>query len=228
MAGPILPAEVTISTASLNRVLHYERDDLTVSVEAGMRFSALQDFLKAHGQMVALDPPFSDRCSVGGVLASASSGSLRRGFGTARDMVIGMTFATLDGRLVKTGGMVVKNVAGLDMGKLMIGSFGTLAVITSANFRVHPVPQQTRTYLFASQDLDGVLAKQHELRVSYLRPLAMDLLSPPAAARLEKQGFVLVVKAAGSRAVLDRYARELGDVESISGEAEESLLEDDQ
>src|SRR3954454_21023560 len=104
MAGPVLPAEVNISTASLDRVLHYEREDLTVSVEAGMPFSALQCMLRTHGQMVALHPPFSQSCTVGGVLASGSSGSFRRGFGTARDMVIGMTFATLDGRLVKTGG----------------------------------------------------------------------------------------------------------------------------
>ena len=77
--------------------------------------------------MIALDPPFSAQATVGGVVASNSSGPMRRGFGTARDLVIGMTFAMLDGKLVKTGGMVVKNVAGLDMGKLLIGSFGTLA-----------------------------------------------------------------------------------------------------
>ena len=83
--------------------------------------------------------------TVGGVVAANISGSARRLYGTARDLVIGMTFATMDGKLVKTGGMVVKNVAGLDMGKLMIGSFGTLAAIASVNFKLVPKPAAART-----------------------------------------------------------------------------------
>ena len=88
--------------------------------------------------MIPLDPPFAQDATVGGVLAANQSGPRRRGYGTARDMVIGMTFATLEGKLIQTGGMVVKNVAGLDMAKMMIGSFGTLAAIATVNFRVHP------------------------------------------------------------------------------------------
>src|SRR5207253_4650689 len=90
---------------------------------------------------------FAEQATVGGVVAANSSGPRRRLYGTARDMVIGMTFATLEGKLVQTGGMVVKNVAGLDMGKLMIGSFGTLAAIAVVNFKVHPIPV-TRTFLW--------------------------------------------------------------------------------
>ena len=87
--------------------------------------------------MVPLDPPFSAGATVGGVVASNSSGPRRRLYGTARDLVIGMQFATLEGKLVQSGGMVVKNVAGLDMAKLMIGSFGTLAAIAVVNFKLH-------------------------------------------------------------------------------------------
>src|ERR1700728_592130 len=154
MAGPLLPADVTLSTAKLRRVLQYEPNDLTLSVEAGMPFSDVQKLLATHGQMIALDPPHSTEATMGGVVATNSSGPLRRAFGTARDLAIGMTFATLDGKLVKTGGMVVKNVAGLDIGKLMIGSFGTLAVMTSINFRVHALPRETRTFLFSCPDIE--------------------------------------------------------------------------
>lgn len=221
MAGPILPADVSVSTTSLAKVLLYERDDLTISVEAGMQFSALQNFLRREKQMIALDPPFQEDGTVGGIIASNVSGPMRRSYGTARDMVIGMTFATLSGKLIKTGGMVVKNVAGLDMGKLMIGSFGTLAAITSVNFRVHALPEATQTFRFASNDLDVLMDKHHYVvRQTQLRPLSIDLLSPPAAARLDGKGFVLAIRAAGSARVLDRYTRELSGAEILKGSEE--------
>ncbi len=223
MAGPVLPPRTVISTAALRRVLQYERNDLTVSVESGMPFSELQALLARNGQMVALDPPLFPNATVGGVIASNSSGSLRYRFGTARDMVIGMTFATLEGRLVKTGGMVVKNVAGLDMGKLMIGSFGTLAAICSVNLRVHSLPAETKTFLFAFADLTSAIRQRDAILRSILQPMAIDLLSPAAAARFDMRGYVLAVRAGGSRAVLDRYARELPGSEQLSEAAENNF-----
>src|SRR5262249_46949236 len=104
MAGPCLPADAALSTARLNRVLQYEPQDLTVSVEAGFHWTELQQMLGRNGQMVALDPPFAQRATVGGVIASNSSGPFRKQFGTARDLVIGMQFATLEGKLVRAGG----------------------------------------------------------------------------------------------------------------------------
>src|SRR5437764_13312898 len=97
--------------------------------------------------MSTLDPPCGAEASVGGILAANSSGPRRRLYGTARDLVIGMQFATLEGKLVQSGGMVVKNVAGLDMAKLMIGSFGTLAAIAVANFKLLPMPEAESTFL---------------------------------------------------------------------------------
>ena len=102
-----------------------EPNDLTISVEAGILWSELTDLLAANRQMIPLDPPFADTATVGGVVATNCAGPRQRLFGTARDLVIGMTFATTKGKLIQSGGMVVKNVAGLDMAKLMIGSFGT-------------------------------------------------------------------------------------------------------
>jgi len=220
MAGPVLPADIVISTAGLRRVLQYERNDLTVSVESGMPFSELQALLARNGQMIALDPPFFAQATVGGVIASNSSGPLRRGFGTARDLVIGMTFVTLEGKAVKTGGLVVKNVAGLDMGKLLIGSFGTLAAILSVNFRVHSLPQETRTFLFSFADLKSAIEQRDAITRSVLQPMAIDLISPAAAARLDMRGYVLAIRAGGSRAVLERYARDLAGSEQLLEAAE--------
>jgi glycolate oxidase FAD binding subunit len=216
MAGPELLADVAISTACLRRVLQYEPNDLTISVEAGMSFRELKAILAERGQMLALDPPFSDQATIGGIVASNSSGPMRRAFGTARDLVIGMTFATAEGKLVKTGGMVVKNVAGLDMGKLMIGSFGTLAVITTVNFRVHSLPPGSRTFLFSFADLDTAIEKRNSILQSVLQPIAIDLLSPAVASAVRRRGYVLAVRAGGNARVLERYERELAGSEPIS------------
>ena len=125
LGGACAASSVTVSRA-LGRLLKYDPRDLTVSVEAGMPFAELERTLAGHRQMLPLDPGWADS-TVGGVVAANLSGPRRRLYGTARDMIIGMTFATLEGKLISSGGMVVKNVAGLDMAKLMIGSFGTLA-----------------------------------------------------------------------------------------------------
>ncbi len=223
MAGPVPQAQVSVSTVRLNRVLHYEANDLTVSVEAGLRWADLQKVLANKGQMVALDPPFWEHATIGGVVASNSNGPLRRNFGTARDLVIGMQFATLDGKIVRVGGMVVKNVAGLDIGKLMIGSFGTLAVITSVNFRLHALPEKTNTFLFSFSDLDSAIQKRDELRIGLLRPLALDLVTPSAAARLGSRGYLLALRAGGSRKVLARYARDLGGSRQLTGQDDKTL-----
>ena len=108
--------------------------------------------------MIPLAGPYSPDATIGGLVASNISESRRRGYGTARDLVIGMEFATLEGKLVRSGGMVVKNVAGLDMGKLMIGSFGTLAAIATLNFKLLPIPTVCRTLLFPFEDLKTAAA----------------------------------------------------------------------
>jgi glycolate oxidase FAD binding subunit len=223
MGGPCRADDVAISTVRLNRVLQYEPNDLTVSIEAGTRWADLQNLLRGHHQMIALDPPFSGQATVGGVIASNSNGPLRKLFGTARDLVIGMQFAMLDGKLVRTGGMVVKNVAGLDIGKLMIGSFGTLAVITSVNFRLHTLPEETNTFLFCFSELDAAIQKRDALLKSVLRPLTLDLLNPPASARLGRRGYLLAIRASGSRRVLSRYQQDLAGSDRLTGANDDSV-----
>lgn len=200
----------------MNRVLQYEPRDLTISVEAGLPFRDLCAILAANRQMLPFDPPFAGRATTGGIVAANSSGPRRRLYGTARDSVIGMTFATLEGKLVKTGGMVVKNVAGLDMAKLMIGSFGTLAAIVIVNFKVHPMPESTRTFRWTFPGIADVIARRDAILESVLQPMSIDLL------KLETE-YSLLVQAGGIPAVLDRYSRELSDAEVLEGMDEESL-----
>lgn len=208
MAGPVAPADVRISTAGLNRVLQYEPRDLTISVEAGMPLTELNALLARNGQMIPLDGPYNDGATVGGVVAANISGARRRLYGTARDLVIGMKFATLDGKIVQSGGMVVKNVAGLDMGKLMIGSFGTLAGIVSVNFKLMPRPAAGRTVLFTFDDPAAAIEARNALIRGVLNPVAIDLLNPVLAAQLGLKNFVLATLFAGNGAVIERSIRE--------------------
>lgn len=223
MAGPVAPCQVRISTARLNRVLQYDPRDLTISVEAGITYRELSRVLEANGQMLPLDPPFSDEATVGGILAANTSGPRRRLYGTARDVVIGMKFATLEGKLVQSGGMVVKNVAGLDMAKLMIGSFGALAAIAVANFKLVPKPPFSRTFLLGFNSAAAAIAVRDEVLRGVLQPAAIDLLNPQASERLGHQGYLLLVQAGGNAAVMERYARELGSAVAVEGEEENAL-----
>jgi glycolate oxidase FAD binding subunit len=225
MAGPAAEAEVTISTAAMTRVLKYEPDDLTISVEAGIPYAELCRVLAARRQMIPLDPPFSDSATVGGILASNTSGQRRRLYGTARDQVIGMKFATLEGKLIESGGMVVKNVAGLDMSKLLIGSFGTLAAIAVANLRVQPMPERSRTFVLAFDSVAAAIARRNAILAGVLQPVSLDLLNESAAARAGLSGAVLLVGAAGNAAVIARYAREFPDAAGVEGDQERALWE---
>jgi glycolate oxidase FAD binding subunit len=208
MGGPVEAANMTISTSAMCRVRKYEPRDLTISVEAGIPYCELSRLLAEHRQMIPLDPPFAETATIGGVVACNCSGPRRRLYGTARDLAIGMTFATLEGKLVETGGMVVKNVAGLDMGKLMIGSFGTLAAIAVVNFKVIPQPPYERTFRLAFADLDEAIAARDAILKSPLDPSAIDLLNPAAADEKEPV-FILAVRAGGNAAAIARYEREL-------------------
>src|SRR6202163_4049886 len=215
MGGPINPSAVTIATTGLTRVLSYEPKDLTISVEAGLPWAEFSRLLAENRQMVPLDPPSARLATVGGVVAANSSGPRRRLYGTARDLVIGMTFATLEGKRVKCGGMVVKNVAGLDMGKLMIGSFGSLAALAVLNFKLQPMPQVERLFLLSFDSLDTAIAARDKILKSVLQPASIDLLNPLAAVIVGWSGYILAIQAGGNAAVIDRYERELRELGSF-------------
>ena len=223
MAGSVQPADVRVSTAAMRRILQYEPRDLTISVQAGMPFAQLNAELARHGQMIPLDGPWSREATVGGMIAANISGARRRLYGTARDLVIGMTFATVDGKLVQSGGMVVKNVAGLDMAKLLIGSFGTLAAIATVNFKLTPMPKVARTVLFRCDDAKVATAMRDAAIRSQWAPIAVELLNPVLAAQLGLKGYKLALAFAGNEAVIERCLREaaaLGPMRTLAGEEE--------
>jgi glycolate oxidase FAD binding subunit len=152
--NPPAHADLILSTARLNRVIEHAWADLTVSAEAGCTIQKLQNTLAEYGQHIALDPLWPERATVGGVLSTNDSGTLRIRYGALRDLIIGVTIALPDGTLASSGGKVVKNVAGYDLPKLAVGSLGTLGVITRANFRLHPLPRNVRSFTFAAHDPD--------------------------------------------------------------------------
>ena len=132
--------DVVLATTRLNSVVEYEPADLTVTVEAGIRLRDLQTELAKHRQYLVLNPPYADRCTIGGIVATNASGSFRLRHGTARNQVLGLRVVRADGTVVKSGGKVVKNVAGYDLNKLYIGAFGTLGIITEVTLKLSPIP----------------------------------------------------------------------------------------
>ena len=150
--NPPSRADLVLSTARLNRLIEHAWADLTVSVEAGCRIGTLQDTVAQHGQRVAIDPLWPEHTTVGGLLSTNDSGTLRIRYGGLRDLIIGATIALPDGTLASSGGKVVKNVAGYDLPKLVTGALGTLGVITRAVFRLHPLPHKVRSFTFLARD----------------------------------------------------------------------------
>jgi glycolate dehydrogenase FAD-binding subunit len=168
-----------LGTGRLDRVLEHEAGDLTCTVEAGIRLSALQASLLPHGQRLSLDPPADP--SIGACMALNLSGPLRHRFGAPRDLVLGVTLVLPDGVIVSAGGKVVKNVAGYDLGKLVCGSHGRLALIARVSLRLHPLPAAARTLVVESDDPAGVV---RALLRSPLQPSALDVLHPGRVAML--------------------------------------------
>jgi glycolate dehydrogenase FAD-binding subunit len=152
--NPPSRADILLSTARLDKIIEHPWADLTVSVEAGCTIQKLQSALAQHGQRLALDPLWPAQATIGGVLSTNDSGSLRLRFGALRDLIIGVTLALPDGTLASSGGKVVKNVAGYDLPKLATGALGTLAVITRAVFRLHPLPRNSKTLSISGCSLE--------------------------------------------------------------------------
>jgi glycolate oxidase FAD binding subunit len=150
--NPPQRANVILSTARFSAVVELAHSDLTVTVETGCTLKQLAETLAKENQRLALDSLWPSRATIGGILSTNDSGALRLRFGSLRDLVIGVTLALPDGTLAKSGGKVVKNVAGYDLPKLVTGALGTLGVITQATFRLHPMPKESRTVSCLARD----------------------------------------------------------------------------
>jgi glycolate oxidase FAD binding subunit len=168
-----------LTTEALDRILEHEAGDLTCTVEAGIRLSALNATLAERGQRLSLDPPGDP--TVGALLAQNISGPLRHRFGAPRDLVLGVTLVLADGTIANAGGKVVKNVAGYDLARLVCGSSGRLAFVARASFRLHPIPRASRTVVTETEETAAATARVFR---SQLQPSAFDLLHPGRVALL--------------------------------------------
>jgi glycolate oxidase FAD binding subunit len=221
--------DVLLRTHRLAAVEHYDPGDLTLSASAGVTLAGLGATLRPHNQMLPVDASQPEQATIGGILATAAHGPMKHGYGGVRDYCIGIRFVTGDGKLVKAGGRVVKNVAGYDLMKLLIGSYGTLGVIVSANFKVVPRPRQTSTLVCEFASADAALSFRDRVLASPLAPICLEIVSPnaqeflgertparspdtllPASPLSVAAPWRIMVGAAGNDAVLARYVRELG------------------
>ena len=180
-------ADLLIDMTALNRVIDYPARDMTITIEAGIRIDALQSLLKQEGQRLPIDIAQSTRATLGGAIATNTSGPRRAGYGTFRDYVIGISAVDPAGRLFKGGGRVVKNVAGYDICKLLVGSQGTLAIITQVTLKLRPLPESS-ALLWISFDTFGEIENALErLLVSDARPVAVEVLDPITAGLMAAQ-----------------------------------------
>ena len=179
--GTAAPSGCDISLVGLNRLIDYPARDMTVTVEAGMSVQQLQHLLAQEHQRLPIDIAQGSRATIGGAVATNTSGPRRAGHGTFRDYLIGVSAIDASGRPFKAGGRVVKNVAGYDLCKLLIGSRGSLSILTQMTFKLRPLPEASG-FLWATFDtfaeIENVLER---LLASDARPVAMDVLNPSAA-----------------------------------------------
>jgi glycolate oxidase FAD binding subunit len=179
--------DLALSTTRLNALLEHEAADLTCSVQAGITLADLQQQLKTKGQFLALDPPHAQHATIGGILAANASGPQRLRYGSARDLVIGLRVVLADGTIARSGGKVVKNVAGYDLNKLYIGSMGTLGIIVEANFKLIPCPEQEQTLLVAFDSTEQAMRAAISLLGSVVTPSALELLDQTTQQAIQQQ-----------------------------------------
>jgi glycolate oxidase FAD binding subunit len=211
--------DVVLDVGLLDHVVEHTAGDLVAVTGAGVRVSDLQQRLAGSGQCLGVDPPRSG--TVGGVVATGSTGPLRLRHGAVRDLVIGMTLVRADGVVAHSGGKVVKNVAGYDLGKLLTGSFGTLAVITQVALRLHPLPQARRWVGLPVSSVEGAQRAVQTLVHSQVMPAGIELDWAPAGGDRSGQGAGEVVAelaghADGAQACADEAAVLLGDGATVS------------
>ena len=176
IGNPPERVDLVVSTLGLNEVLEYEPGDLTATVQSGVRLADLQAKLAENGQCLPFDSPYLNRATLGGIVAANSSGPSSLYYGNSRNRVLGMQLVQSNGTAVKCGGKVVKNVAGYDLNKLYIGSFGTLGIITEITFKLNPLPEVERTMLITFKSVAQASRTAIEISDSHLLPIFLNLI----------------------------------------------------
>jgi glycolate oxidase FAD binding subunit len=217
---PPLPIDLIISTRALNRVLTHADADLTATVEAGATLDEVNAALLRCRQWLPIDGP--DGATVGGAIATNDTGPLRHRYGTPRDLMIGVQLALADGRLIKAGGNVVKNVAGYDLGKLVSGSFGSLAAIVTATFKLLPMPVAFNTLIATFRTSEAAARAAAALHDSQLEPIAAEIHAVHSGH--DAPPYRLLVRFAGTRTATAAQAAQartlIGTGELLDGESE--------
>jgi glycolate oxidase FAD binding subunit len=210
---------VAVDTTAISRLVDYPFADMTITIQAGMTLAALRAILAGQNQRVLVDAPFPDRATLGGIYATNTTGPRRFGAGRPRDQIIGVSFVTSLGAVVKGGGRVVKNVAGYDFPKLLTGSMGTLGVITQMTLKVRPIPEVSAIAWVPFWNLTKLSGTLDQLNTSGTRPVAIELLNAAGAKLAGRglgmpsgQGIVVLGYEDNARSVrwqLDRLTHEL-------------------
>jgi glycolate oxidase FAD binding subunit len=206
------PADLVVSTRGMEEVVSVSPADLVATVQAGTPMEALRRRLADYGMWLALDPPGRPERSIGSVIATATAGPLRHGFGPVRDHVLGCSVATGDGRLVNAGGKVVKNVAGYDLTKLQVGGFGGFGIIAEVHLRLRALPRADVT-LLARGARDALTSAARDVVAANLLPATLELLSPALAAESD---WVLATRFVGTEAAVQAEVRRLGSLADLS------------
>jgi glycolate dehydrogenase FAD-binding subunit len=223
--------DLVVSTKRLNALVAHEHADLTATVQAGARLDEVNRILARHGQWLPIESAF-DESTIGGAIATNDSGPLRHRYGTPRDLLIGIRLALTDGRLIKAGGNVVKNVAGYDIGRLMSGSHGSLAAIVSATFKLSPIPAATETLVATFDRADTLVAAVSALTGSQLEPAAVEIRTGSSVGSgfsRTSERYELLLKFESTRAALDTYVQraralmEPSDWQVVSSQSEVDL-----
>lgn len=201
---------IALRTTRMNRVVEYEPDDLTITVEAGMTIAELNAIAKPNNQMLPFDVALPGRSTVGGVIATNADGPRRLGYGTVKDLLIGAKVVEASGAISKAGGRTVKNVSGYNMMRLWTGSYGTLAVIVTATFKLIPIPRDTRTLVCSFGDVASAFSLVDAIQASVLNPAAVELV-------MDEAGVRLLVRAEGTPEQVQRHARDVADMAIQAG-----------
>ncbi len=225
LGAPPTGLDAVVRTERLTRIVEHAPADQVVIVEAGISLAALQAQLAAHGQRLALDPPWPDRATIGGLVATAGFGPLRARYGAIRDLIIGVTLVLADGTVARGGGKVVKNVAGFDLPKVACGSLGTLGLVAAAAFRLHPLPEAVRTVVVPGVRPEQVVALLAAARAAQLEPTCAVALSATGATEAAGR-FDLGVRFEGfGQGVAQQVAR-LVEIARAAGAPAEPLSDD--
>jgi len=219
LGAPIGRLDAVLQTTGLTRIVEYAPADMIVTAEAGLTLARLTEELAHHRQRLALDPPAFERATLGGIIAANSFGPRRARFGSVRDLLIGISVIRADGTRVRGGGKVVKNVAGFDLPKLMCGSLGTLGLIATATFRLHPLPEMERTVLVPSCTASQLRALTSRLKAEQLEPGSV------VARSHRGEGFEVALRFEGFGAGVNEQAARLAKLQQARGEGLEQLDE---